>query len=54
MGNRWRSIDELITDVLLRTPAQEWAKVGRPAITYMQKLRADTRCNLEDLTGAMD
>ena len=50
----WRSRDELRSDVLLRTPSHEWAKVGRPARTYIQQLCTDTRCSPEDLPEAMD
>ena len=34
-GHCWRSRDELISDVLLRTPSYGQAKVGRPARTYI-------------------
>ena len=54
MQDCWRSKDELISDILLWTPSHGWAKVGRPAITYMQQLCANTGCSLEDLPGAMD
>ena len=50
----WRSRDELLSDVLLRTPSQRRAKVGRPARTYIQQLCTDTGCSLEDLPEAMD
>ena len=35
-GHCWRSKDELISDVLLWTPAYGQAKAGRPARTYIQ------------------
>ena len=35
-GHCWRSKDELISDVLLWTPAFGQAKAGRPARTYIQ------------------
>ena len=35
-GHSWRSRDELISDVLLWTPAYGRAKAGRPAQTYIQ------------------
>ena len=38
-GHCWRSKDELISDVLLRTPAYGWAKAGRPARTYSSYVR---------------
>ena len=53
-GHCWRSRDELISDVLQRTPSYGWAKAGRPARTYIQQLRKDTGCSPEDLTEAMN
>ena len=53
-GHRWRSKDKLISDVLLWTPTYGWAKVGRPARTYIQQLCEDTGCKLEDLPEAMN
>ena len=53
-GHCWRSKDELISDVLLWTPAHGYAGVGRPARTYIQQLCEDTGCNPEDLPEAMD
>ena len=53
-GHCWRSGDELISDVLLWAPSHGWAKAGRLAQTYIQKLCEDTGCNLEDLTKAMN
>ena len=53
-GHCWRSKDELISDVLLWTPAYGCAKVGRPARTYIQQLCEDTGCNPEDLQEAMN
>ena len=47
-GHCWRSKDELISDVLLWTPA------GRPAQTYIQQLCEDTGCSPEDLLEAMN
>ena len=49
----WRSKDELISDVLLWTPAFGPAKAGRPARTYIQQLCEDTGCSPEDLPEAM-
>ena len=40
-GKCWRSKDELISDVLLWTLTYGQAKAGRPARTYIQKLRED-------------
>ena len=52
-GHSWRSKDELISDVLLWTPAYGQAKAGRPARTYIQQLCEDTGCSPEDLPEAM-
>ena len=53
-GLCWRSKDELISDVLLWTPAYGRAKTGRPARTYIQQLCEDTGCSPEDLPEAMN
>ena len=53
-GHCWRSKDELISDVLLWTPAYGQAKAGRPALTYIQQLCEDTGCSPEDLLGAIN
>ena len=53
-GHCWRSKDELVSDVLLWTPAYGQSKAGRPARTYIQQLREDTGCSPEDLPGAMN
>ena len=53
-GHCWRSKDELISDVLLWTPAYGQAKAGRPARTYIQQLCEDTGCCPEDLPKAMN
>ena len=53
-GHCWRSKDELISDVLLWTPAYSQAKAGRPARTYIQQLCEDTGCSPEDLPEAMN
>ena len=50
----WRSKEELISDILLWTPAHRRTKVGRPVRTYLQQLCNDTGCSLEDLPGAMN
>ena len=41
-GHCWRSMDELISDILLWTPTYGRAKAGRPARTYVQQLFEDT------------
>ena len=53
-GHCWRSKDELISDVLLWTPAYSQAKAGRPAWTYIQQLCEDMGCSPEDLPKAMN
>ena len=53
-GHYWRSKDELISDVLLWTPAYGQAKAGWPARTYIQQLYEDTGCSPEDLPEAMN
>ena len=50
----WRSKDELISDVLLGTPAYGQAKAGRPTRIYIQQLCEDTGCSPEDLPEAMN
>ena len=47
-------LDELISDILLRTPSHWQAKAGRPDRTYIQHVCADTGCSPEDKPGAMD
>ena len=53
-GHCWRSRDELISDVLLWTPACGQANAGRPARTYIQQLYEDTWCSPEDQPEAMN
>ena len=53
-GHCWRSMDELIRDVLLWTATHGRAKAGRPARTYIQQLCEDTGCCPEDLPRAMN
>ena len=53
-GHCWRSKDELISDVLLWTPAYGQAKAGRPVRTYIQQLCEDMGCSPEDLSEAMN
>ena len=53
-GHCWRSRDEFISDILLWTSSHGRAKVGRPAISYIQQLCADMECIPEDLPEAMD
>ena len=53
-GHCWSCKDELISDVLLWTPAYGQTKAGRPARTYIQHLCEDMGCNPEDLPKAMN
>ena len=53
-GHCWRSKDEIISDVLLWTPAYGQAKAGRPARTFIQQLFEDTVWSPEDLPEAMN
>ena len=53
-GHCWRSKDEIVSDVLLWTPAYGQSKAGWPARTYIQQLCDDTGCNPEDLPEAMN
>ena len=53
-GYCWRSKGEIVSDVLLWTPAYGQSKAGRPARTYIQQLCDYTRCNPEDLPEAMN
>ena len=53
-GHCWRSKDELISDVLLWTPAHGQAKAERPDRSYMQQLCEDMGCSPEDLPEAMN
>ena len=51
-GHCWRSKDEIVSHVLLWTPAYGQSKAGRPARTFIQQLCDDTGCNSEDLPEA--
>ena len=53
-GHCWRSKDEIVSDVLLWTPAYGQSKAGRPARTFIQQLCDDKGCNPEDLPKAMN
>ena len=53
-GHCWKSRDELISVVILWTPAYGQAKAGRPARKYIQQLCEDTWCSPEDLPEAMN
>ena len=53
-GHCWRSIYELISDVLLLNLTSGRAKAGRPARTYIPQLCEGTVCSPEDLSEAMN
>ena len=53
-GHCWRSKDEIVSDVLLWTPAYGQSKAGRPARTFILQLCDDMGCNPEDLPKAMN
>ena len=53
-GHCWKSKDEIVSDVLLWSPAYGQSKAVRPARTYIQQLCDDTGCNPEDLPEAMN
>ena len=53
-GHCWRSKDEIVSDILLWTPAYGQSKAGRPARTFIQQLCDDTGCNPKDLPEAMN
>ena len=53
-GHCWRSKDEIVSDVLLWTPAYGQSRAGRPARTYIQQLCDDTGCNSEDLPESIN
>ena len=52
-GHRWRSRDELISDVILWTPLHGQARGRKPARIYIQQLNEDTGYSPEDLPEAM-
>ena len=53
-GQCWRSKDELVSKVLLWTPAYGQSKAGRPGRPYILQLCEHTGCNAEDLPEAMN
>ena len=53
-GRCWKSKDELISDVLLRTTTYGRAKAVRLTRTYIQQLCEDTGCSLKDLQEVMN
>ena len=53
-GHCRRNKDEIVSDVLLWTPAYGQSKAVRPARKFIQQLSDDTGCNPEDLPKAMN
>ena len=53
-GHCWRSKGELISDVLIWTPAYDQAKLGRPPRTYILQLCEDTGCSPEEMPGSIN
>ena len=53
-GYCWRSMGELISDILLWIPSLGRAKAGRPAGTYTNQPLCDTGYSLESLPGAIN
>ena len=53
-GHSWRSVDELISDVLLWTLTHCHAKARQPARKYIQQLCEDTGSCPDDLPEAMN
>ena len=53
-GHCWRSRDELISNVLLRTPTYGRAKAGRPARTFIQQVCEDTGSSPKDVPETMN
>ena len=54
VGHSCRSKDELISDILPRTPSYGCETVGWPTRTYLQQLCTGTGCSLEDLPEMRD
>ena len=52
-GNRWRSREEMISEVLLWEPLHGQRKPGRLQKTYTAKLRDDSGCTTDELKTAM-
>ena len=53
-GHCWRSMNELISNVLLWIPTHGRTSVDWPTRIYLQQLCAYKGCSLEDLPGTMD
>ena len=50
----WRSMDQLISDVLPRAPSHGHTSICWPTRTYLQQFCTDTGCCLEDLPETMN
>ena len=53
-GHCWRSNNELVSDVLLRTPKYGQRSRGRPAKTFVYQMVEDTECEVEELINLME
>ena len=53
VGNCWRSMDELISDIILWTPTHGHTSIGWLAKIYIHQLCADTEYHLENITRVM-
>ena len=51
--NQW-SLDELISNILLKTPRYGLSCVGGPAKTYINQLCADTGYGVDEQPGTID
>ena len=54
IGQSWRNMDKLISDILLWTPEHGRASAGWTTRIYIQQLCIDTGCRLEDQPEMMD
>ena len=53
IGLCWRKKDEVLSDPLLWEPKHNTRKRGRPATTYVDKLRNDTGLSIAELKSIM-
>ena len=53
-GNCWRSNNELVSDVLLRTPKNGQRSRRRLAKTFLDQMVEDTECEVEELINYME
>ena len=50
----WRSKEQPVSDILLRSPTHRCTSIGQLARSYIHQPCADTWCCLEDLSRAMN